>query len=235
MPIDLSLAAASVAAAMLGLCAGALAAAAIARWPQGRPLRRPMPRVAAWAALRGGPAFREALAVELASAALAAGAVAALGVGFDAVVAAALLVALVPVVVIDVRHRLIPDLVVLPAAAVATAAAVAADPGRWWAPGAAALGAAGFLLLPWLVHREAIGLGDVKLALLMGAALGASVVAALAVAFAAAAALAIVLAARFGARARRMAVPFGPFLAGGALVGLVWGPAILAWCAASVA
>ena len=142
-----------------------------------------------------------------------------------------LLVALVPVVVIDLRHRLIPDAVVLPGAALALAAAVAADPGHWWAPGAAALGAAGFLLLPWLVHPAAMGLGDVKLALLIGAALGASVVAALAVAFAAAAALGVVLVARFGARARRMAVPFGPFLAGGAVVGLVWGPAMIGWCA----
>jgi leader peptidase (prepilin peptidase) / N-methyltransferase len=231
MSIDLPLAVWVGAAAALGVGAGTASAAAIARWPSGEPLLRPRPRSAVLAALGGRGFRREALAVEVASGALAGATVAALGAGWAAAPAAVLLVALVPVVVIDLRHRLIPDLVVLPGAALAMAAAVAADPGRWWAPGAAALGAAGFLLLPWLVRPAAMGLGDVKLALLIGAALGASVVAALAVAFAAAAALGAVLAARFGARARRMAVPFGPFLAGGAVVGLVWGPAIIGWCA----
>ena len=162
------------------------------------------------------------------------GGVLARGPGWAAVAGAALLVALIPVVVIDIRHRLIPDAVVLPAAAVALAAAVAADPGRWWAPAAAALGAALFLLLPWLVRPESMGLGDVKLALLMGAALGASVVPALAVAFAAAAAAGLVLLLRDGAAARRRPIPFGPFLAGGAVVGLGWGPALLEWYAGGV-
>lgn len=231
MPVSPPLAAAVCGAGLLGIGAGTLSAAAIARWPRGEPFLRPRPRSALPPALRGRGLRRESLAVEIASGALAGGAVAALGPGWAAVAAAVLLVALVPVVVIDLRHRLIPDVVVLPGAVLAMAAAVAADPGRWWAPGAAALGAAGFLLLPWLVHPAAMGLGDVKLALLIGAALGASVVAALAVAFAAAAALGVVLVARFGARARRMAVPFGPFLAGGAVVGLVWGPAMIGWCA----
>ncbi|HSJ73997.1 MAG TPA: prepilin peptidase, partial [Miltoncostaeaceae bacterium] len=148
---------------------------------------------------------------------------------WEAVAAAALLVALVPVVLIDVRHRLIPDALVLPAAAVALAAALAADPARWWAPVAAAMGAAGFLLLPWLARPDAMGLGDVKLALAIGAALGAVVVPALVTAFAAAAAACAGLLVRHGPRARRMSVPFAPFLAGGAVVGLAWGPALLGW------
>ncbi len=69
-----------------------------------------------------------------------------------------------------------------------------------------------------------MGRGDVKLALLLGAVLGASVVPALFVAFALGAALGVVLLARFGGRARKMAVPFGPFLAAGALVGPVVRP-----------
>lgn len=145
--------------------------------------------------------------------------------------AAVLLAALVPIVIVDVRHRLIPDVVVLPAAALALAAAVGAEPRRWWVPTAAALGAAAFLLVPWLVRPEAMGLGDVKLALLMGAALGASVIPALAVAFAAAAAAGALLVVRHGASARRMAVPFAPFLAAGAVAGLVWGPAMVGWYA----
>lgn len=208
-------------ASAAGLCAGRLAGAVVRRWPAGAPLLRPPP----------GPAP----ALELACGGAAAGAVVLAGPGWRAVVAAALLVALVPVVAVDLRHRLIPDVVVLPAAAVALAAAVAADPARWWLPPAAALGAAGFLLVPWLVRPAAMGLGDVKLALLVGAALGVAVVPALAAAFAAAAAAGAVLVMRHGAAARRMAVPFAPFLAGGSVVGLAWGPGLVDWCAGRLA
>jgi leader peptidase (prepilin peptidase)/N-methyltransferase len=229
MPIDPLLAWWLAAAAASGLVAGALAAAAVERLPQGRPVLRPWP----WGRGRRGPRAWPGVAV--AGAAAASGAVALSGPGARAVAAGVLLVALVPVVVIDLRHRLIPDAVVLPAAAAALAAAVAADPGRWWEPVGAAGGAAGFLLAPWLVRPEAMGLGDVKLALAMGAALGAAVVPALAAAFAGAAAAGVALAARHGRAARRMAVPFGPFLAGGAVVGLAWGPALMDWCAARLA
>jgi leader peptidase (prepilin peptidase)/N-methyltransferase len=212
------------AACAVGLAAAPACAAAVERWPRGLPVLRPPPRVS-----------RLALALAPACAGAAGGAVLARGPGWGAVAAGALLLALVPVVVIDVRHRLIPDAVVLPAAAVALAAAVAADPARWWVPAAAALGAAGVLLVPWLARPAAMGLGDVKLALAMGAALGAAVVPALAAAFAAAAAACAGLLLRHGRRARGMAVPFGPFLAGGAVVGLVWGAALLDWWAGRAA
>jgi leader peptidase (prepilin peptidase)/N-methyltransferase len=88
---------------------------------------------------------------------------------------------------------------------------------------------AGFLLLLWLVYPGGMGLGDVKLALLMGAVLGASVIPALALAFVAGSVLGIVLLIRVGSRARKIAVPFGPFLAAGALVALFWGPSMIDW------
>src|SRR5690606_28308007 len=106
-----------------------------------------------------------------------------------------------------------------------------ADPSRWWVALAAALGAGGFMFLLWFLYPGGMGFGDVKLALLMGAVLGASVVPALVVAFAGGAALGVALLARFGARARKMAVPFGPFLAAGALVALWWGPSMIGWYA----
>ncbi len=222
MPIDLH-AAWWGAAAALGLAAGVLSAGVVARWPRGEPLLRPPPAGAATAAIAS------------ASVAAAAAPLALIGPGWEAVAAGVLLVALVPVVVIDLRHRLIPDAVVLPAAALALAAAIAAEPRRWWEPCAAALGAAAFLLVPAVVRPEAMGLGDAKLALLMGAALGAAVVPALAAAFAAAAATGAALLVRHGPRARRMAVPFGPYLAGGAVAALVWGPAALDWYAGRLA
>ncbi len=167
--------------------------------------------------------------IELTSAALAGVAIATFGPTLQGVAAAVLGVALVPVVVIDLQHRLIPDVIVLPAAALALAAAVAGDPDRWWQPLAGALGAAGFMFLLWVAYPGGMGLGDVKLALLMGAVLGASVIPALALAFLAGALLGGILLVRHGSAARKMAVPFGPFLAAGALVALWWGPSMLGW------
>ena len=151
------------------------------------------------------------------------------GPTWEGLAAALLGVALVPVVVIDLQHHLIPDVVVLPAAALGLTAAIASDPADWWVPVTAALGAAGFLYLLYFLYPSGMGRGDVKLALLLGAVLGASVVPALFLAFALGAALGVVLLARFGARARKMAVPFGPFLAAGALVALWFGPTMIGW------
>lgn len=168
-------------------------------------------------------------AVEASCGLLAAGAVVLLGATWEAVAVAILAVVLVPVVVIDLRHRLIPDILVLPATALALAAAILADPTRWWVPVVGAAGAAGFLTLLWAVHPAGMGLGDVKLAALMGAVLGASVIPAFAIAFGAGAVLGLALLLRMGPRARKVAVPFGPFLAAGALGALWVGPAIIDW------
>jgi prepilin signal peptidase PulO-like enzyme (type II secretory pathway) len=140
-----------------------------------------------------------------------------------------LVLTLVPVVVIDLEHKLIPDVFVLPAAAAALALAIAESPDRWWVPVVGALGASLFLLILSLVYPGGMGLGDVKLALLLGAVLGVSVVPALAVAFFAGALLGAVLLVRMGASARKMAVPFGPFLAAGALVALWFGSSMIDW------
>lgn len=242
----------AIVAGMLGLVLGSFSTVVASRWPAGGSLVSPRSHcsgcrrtlsalelipVISWVALRGrcrgcgtGVSWRYP-AMELASGALAAGAIIGFGPTWEGLSAALLGVALVPVVVIDLEHRLIPDIIVLPAAALCLAAAVAADPRQWWVSVAAAFGAAGFLMLLWLVHPGGMGLGDVKLALLLGAVLGASVVPALLVAFAGGAALGVVLLAKFGARARKMAVPFGPFLAVGALTGLWFGPAMIGWYA----
>ena len=169
--------------------------------------------------------------IELASGLLAAVPVATFGPNASGFAAALLAVAMVPVVVIDLQHKLIPDVIVLPATAAALALVIAADPGRWWQPVAAALGAAGFLFLLWLLYPGGMGLGDVKLALLMGAVLGTAVIPALGIAFLTGSVLGIALMVRKGSAARKMAVPFGPFLAVGALVALWWGPAMVGWYA----
>lgn len=239
-------------AGVIGLALGSFFTVAVHRWPREESLARPRSRcgacertlgvldlvpVLSWLALRGrcrtcGERVSAVYpAIELASAGLAATAIAAFGPTPRGLAAALLGLALVPVVVIDLRHRLIPDVIVLPAAALALAIGIAADPGRAWVPLTAALGASAFLLLLTILYPGGMGMGDVKLALLLGAVLGASVIPALALAFAAGAGLGVALLVRFGPRARKMAVPFGPFLAAGALVALWAGPSMLGWYA----
>jgi leader peptidase (prepilin peptidase)/N-methyltransferase len=164
-------------------------------------------------------------AVELLTALLIAGCVFAFGLTFEAAIAAFFCAVLVAVSAIDLEHRIIPNRIVLPATVVVLAANTLREPSPKWA--LAALGASGFLFTAALIYPAGMGMGDVKLALLMGAALGSTVAVALMAGMLAAMVPSIVLFARFGSKARKMGIPFGPFLAVGSVVALFWGHAIL--------
>ena len=164
-------------------------------------------------------------AVELTTALLVAGCVLAFGLTADAAVAALFCIALVAVSATDLEHRIIPNKIVLPAAVVVLAAQTALQPSPEWALGA--LGASGFLFVAALAYPAGMGMGDVKLALLMGAMLGRTVGVALMLGMIAALVPGIVLLAKHGQKARKMGIPFGPFLALGSVVALFWGHAIL--------
>jgi leader peptidase (prepilin peptidase)/N-methyltransferase len=164
-------------------------------------------------------------AVELATALLVAGCVLAFGWSADSLVAALFCAALVAVSATDFEHRIVPNRVVLPAAALVLAAQTALHPSPEWALGA--LGASGFLLLAALAYPAGMGMGDVKLALLLGAMLGRSVTVALMVAMISALLPSVVLLARHGSAARKMAIPFAPFLALGGVGALFAGERLL--------
>ena len=86
----------------------------------------------------------------------------------------------------------------------------------------------GALLVVALAYPAGLGMGDVKLALLLGAALGATVAVALMVGLLAALVPAVVLIVRQGQKAaRKTAIPFAPFLAFGAVVALFAGETLL--------
>lgn len=148
-------------------------------------------------------------------------AVALAGLSFEGLAVLVLSLVLVPVVAIDIERQLIPDVVVLPAAATAMVLGAFAQPGQWWLPVAWAAAAGGAILIMCLISPSGIGLGDAKLALLLGAALGAGVVLALAVAFVLGGLAGVWLLITRGLSARKLAVPFGPFLAAGAVLVLV--------------
>jgi leader peptidase (prepilin peptidase)/N-methyltransferase len=164
-------------------------------------------------------------AVELLTAVLIAGCVLAFGLTADALIASFVCAVLVAISAIDFEHHIIPNRIVVPAAALVLVANTALHPSPRWALGA--LGAAGFLFAAALAYPAGMGMGDVKLALLMGAALGKTVGVALMAGMLAAMVPSVVLMARHGSKARKMKIPFGPFLAIGAVVALFWGDAIL--------
>lgn len=164
-------------------------------------------------------------AVELATALLVAGCVWRFGLHPEALVAAFFCLALVAVSATDLEHRIIPNRIVLPAAAVVLAAQTAVRPSPEWA--VAALAASGFLLAAALAYPAGMGMGDVKLALLLGAMLGRTVAVGILVGLLAAMVPALVLVARHGSKARKMGIPLGPFLALGALVALFAGRPLL--------
>ena len=137
--------------------------------------------------------------------------------------AASLAALLVVLSAIDLERRVLPNVIVLPAIAVALPAQLLLAPGRWLEWTLAAFGAALVLLLPLLAGRAGVGMGDVKLGFLLGLVLGGGVMLAIAVASLAVLPAALALLVRHGAAALRMGVPFGPFLSLGAVVVLLVG------------
>jgi leader peptidase (prepilin peptidase)/N-methyltransferase len=119
---------------------------------------------------------------------------------------------------IDLRHRIIPNRIVLPATAIVLVANIAHAPSRTPGFTLAALGAVLVLVLPNLINRSAIGMGDVKLGMFLGAGLGTGVIGALLIGFLATFPLAVAILVRGGLAARKTALPLGPFLAFGGLV-----------------
>jgi leader peptidase (prepilin peptidase)/N-methyltransferase len=134
---------------------------------------------------------------------------------------------LIAVAAIDLEHRIIPNRILLPMAVWGLAAGAAIDPDAVPEMLIAGIAAFAFLLLAALAYPAGMGMGDVKLAGVMGIYLGASVGPALFVALVAGSVAGIALIARDGREGRKKGIPFGPFLALGALVGLLAGPELV--------
>ena len=149
------------------------------------------------------------------------------GFTFEAAIAAFFCWVLVVITRTDLEHRLIPDRIVLPGAVIVAAARTLDEPSVAWVLGGLGAGLALFLIV--LAYPKGMGMGDVKLAVFMGAGLGVSVVVGLFLGFIAGAVPAIVLLARHGRAARKQAIPLGPFLALGGVIALFAGDAILDW------
>jgi leader peptidase (prepilin peptidase) / N-methyltransferase len=145
------------------------------------------------------------------------------GLSSKAFLGAFFVTVLVVVSIIDLEERRLPNVIVLPAFAIVLAAHLALSPDRAAEWTIAAFGAALFLFLPTVIMPGGMGMGDFKLALLLGAMLGWAVVTAILVASVVGALAAIGVLLLRGAAARKQAIPFGPFLALGGIVALFVG------------
>ena len=139
-----------------------------------------------------------------------------------------LLAFLVPMALIDLEHRIIPNKLTGPAAIVAIVLGTALDPGGEVERLIAGAGAGGFFLLAALAAPGGMGMGDVKLAGVLGLFLGAAVAPALLIALVTGVLVSVVVIARKGvAGGRKTAIPFGPFLAVGGFVAMLVGTGLM--------
>jgi leader peptidase (prepilin peptidase) / N-methyltransferase len=192
--------------------------------------------VLGWLALRGrcrncktaiSPRYP---AVEAATAALAVAVLLAAGSLREVVLGLVLVAILVPVALIDFDHRIIPNKITAPAAVAAVAIGLAFKPAGVPEQLIAGAGAAGFLLVFVLAYPRGMGMGDVKLAGVLGLFLGREVAVAILVGVLLGVVVGSVVMARLGVeRGRKTAMPFGPSLAIGGVVALLAGAPIMHW------
>lgn len=136
---------------------------------------------------------------------------------------------LMAITLTDLELRLIPNKILIVSALLGVAIATATDPGSLPERAAAAAAAGGLLFGAALAYPRGMGLGDVKLAAVMGLFLGRNVAPAILVALLAGSVVGLWMIARHGATARKRAIPFGPFLALGGVVGLLAGDQLVDW------
>lgn len=135
---------------------------------------------------------------------------------------------LVVISFIDIEFRIIPNVIVVPFTLIGLAFSIFLNLPEWWTPLAFSAGAFLFMLIIHLIYPPGMGMGDVKLSLMIGAFLGRSVIPALFLGFLAGAIYGILLII-IKKRKLKQAVPFGPFISIGSIISLFWGNNILKW------
>ena len=151
------------------------------------------------------------------------------GATSEVIPALVLAFALVGISAIDLRYRIIPDRITLPLAVAGLALAAVLTPSDLPELLLAAFAAGGFLLIAALLSPGGMGIGDVKLAFVLGLFVGRSVVIAVIIGLVGPAIPMLVLLPRYGLRARKLHLALGPFLALGGMVALLWGEDVMSW------
>jgi leader peptidase (prepilin peptidase) / N-methyltransferase len=229
-----------VIAALGGLLVGSFLNVVAYRLPRGESLVHPRSRcphcdtqlraidnipVLSWVALRGrchhcgAPISARYPLVELTTGALFAAVVATQDDAVRIVLGLLLVAVLVPITLIDLDHRIIPNLITGPAAIAALVVIAALDTDFLVEALIAAVAGGGFFFIAAVLYPRGMGMGDVKLAGMLGLYLGRAVAPAILIALVTGVVVGAAIIARKGAtEGRKTAVPFGPFLALGGIV-----------------
>jgi leader peptidase (prepilin peptidase) / N-methyltransferase len=137
---------------------------------------------------------------------------------------------LIPIAIIDYEHRIIPNRITGPAAIVAILIGVFFDQDFVVEQLIAGAAAGGFFLLAAIAYPRGMGMGDVKLAGVMGLYLGRAVGLAVLIGLVAGVVVGALIIAQKGAKeGRKATVPFGPFLALGGIIAIFAGDAVADW------
>jgi len=134
---------------------------------------------------------------------------------------------LLAITLTDLERRIIPNRILVVSAVLGLAIFAISDPASLPERLGCGLGAGGVLFIAALAYPGGMGMGDVKLAAVMGLFLGVEVVPALLVGLLAGSLVGIAMIVREGASARKKAIPFGPFLALGGVTALFAGHALI--------
>jgi leader peptidase (prepilin peptidase) / N-methyltransferase len=229
-----------IASLVAGLLVGSFLNVVAHRLPRGESIVHPRSRcpecgtqlraidnipLVSWLALRGrchhcgAPISARYPLVELVTGALYAGVVASQDDAARIVLGLLLVTALVPITLIDLDHRIIPNRIIGPATLAGVVAIAALDTDFLPEAVIAAVAGGGFFFVAAVLYPRGMGMGDVKLAGMLGVYLGRAVAPAIFIALIAGVAVGAAIIARKGAaEGRKTAVPFGPFLALGAIV-----------------
>src|SRR3954454_21280800 len=238
-------------AAVIGAIFGSFFNVVAYRLPRGESLSRPRSRcpgcatpikpydnvpILSWLALRGkcracgsriSPRYP---LVEGATALLCGLVVLVKGLDKDAVLPLVLVLLMVPVTLIDLDHRIIPNKLMILGAVLAPALVMLVDPDAIVEHLIGGAAAGSFFLLAVLAYPRGMGVGDIKLAGVLGLFLGRAVGPAVFIALVSGTLVGALIMARKGvAEGRKTAVPFGPFLALGGVVALFVGDAMIDW------
>jgi leader peptidase (prepilin peptidase)/N-methyltransferase len=247
----MSVGVAAVVAGVLGAIIGSFLNVVAYRLPRGESLLRPASRcpqcetpikpydnvpVLGWLWLRGrcracgAPIPWRYPAVEALTGLLCAAVVLRFGADRDAWLGLVLVLLLVPITLIDLEYRIIPNKLTLIGAVAAVVLVLVTRSDKLAAHLIAGAAAGGFFLLAALLYPAGMGMGDVKLAGVLGLFLGRAVAPAMMAALLAGSVVGIAIIAVKGAKeGRKTGIPFGPWLALGGLVGLFAGDAIVDW------
>lgn len=136
---------------------------------------------------------------------------------------------LVAITLTDLELRIIPNAFVLAGAIAGVAIVLGFDLGELDQRAIAVAAAGGAFLLIAFIYPRGMGMGDAKLVAMMAIYLGRSIAPAVLVGLLVGSVVGAVMIARKGAEARKQAIPFGPFLALGGVVGLWFGDEIVDW------